>query len=133
MKIGIANSAEVDAIWPLVSERMGKGCKRCGGDINPGQLWQMCRSGNAFLVVVAEGEKILTAIIVAFEKWDRPVLRCIAAAGWELNEWLRPVLDYLYAMARDNGAESFVFEGREGWRAAIPEAKRLRTLYEVSL
>ncbi len=133
MKIGIANSAEVDAIWPMISERIAESCQKTGGAVTPGQLWQICRSGNAFLIVASDEDKILTCVIVAFEKWDKPVLRCIAIAGWELNEWIAPVFEYLCNMGRENGAELFVFDGRDGWGKVLPGAKRLRSTFGVDL
>ncbi len=133
MNIGIANSAEVDAIWPIISERIAESCRKTGGDVTPGQLWQICRSGNAFLVVASDEDKILTCVIVAFEKWDKPVLRCVAIAGWEMNEWLIPVFEYVCKMGRDNGAELFVFDGRDGWGSVLPGIKRLRSTFGVEL
>ncbi len=131
MKIGIANSAEVDALWPLFAERLEKGCRRCGGDINAGQLWQLCRSGNAFMVV-AIGEKPVGVTIVQFQTWNRPVLRSLATAGWEMDSWLPQMLDFVMQMARENRAD-FVFEGREGWGKLVPGARKLRSVYEVIL
>lgn len=131
MNIGIANAAEIDAIWPLISERLEKGCKRCGGDINAGQLWQLCRSGNAFMIVAFD-EKPKGVTIVQFQTWDRPVLRSLATAGWDMETWLPQMLDFVFGMARENRAD-FVFEGREGWGRFVPNARKLRSVYEVRL
>lgn len=132
MKISIAGTFEVDAIWPLISERLQKAFEKTGGDLTSGELWQMCRSGQAFLVVAFDAE-LKGAMIVQFQKWDKPVLRCLALAGWGMNEWFEAGKEFIWSMAKDNGAQSFIFEGREGWKIPIPEAKRLRVTYEVPL
>jgi hypothetical protein len=50
MKICIAALPEVDLIWPLISHKLEEAVDRCGDDLSVGEMWQMCRSGNAYLV-----------------------------------------------------------------------------------
>lgn len=133
MRIAIANLFEVDPIWPLISERLQKAFEKTGGDLTSGELWQMCRAGQAFLVVAFEETDLKAAMIVQFQKWDKPVLRCVAIVGFDMERWLEAGKEFIWNMAKDNGAQSFVFEGREGWKVPIPEAKRLRMTYEVPL
>lgn len=133
MKIAIANLFEIDPIWPLISERLQQAFAKTGGDLTSGELWQMCRSGQAFLIVAFEKTELKAAMIVQFQKWDKPVLRCLALVGFGMEQWLEAGKDFIWGMAKDNGAQSFVFEGREGWKATLPEARRLRSTWEISL
>lgn len=134
MNIGIATSAEVDAFWPRLSDRMKEACKRNGGDISSGDLWQMCRSGNAFLVLVIEGGDILGALIMQFQNWSgKQVMRCLGIVGEQMSEWLPMAKEFIEQMARDGGAESFVSEGRDGWARIFPNARKLRVTYEVRI
>lgn len=134
MNIGIATSAEVDAFWPFFSERLQEACLRTGGDLSSGALWQMCRSGNAFLVVVVEDGAILAALIMQFQNWSgKPVMRCLGIAGERMEEWLPMAKDFITKMAKDGGAVSFVSEGREGWSRIFPTARKLRVTYEVEI
>lgn len=134
MKIGIANAVEVDAIWPLFSARLQKACERTGGDLSAGELWQMCRSGNAFLVVALDDGGPKAMLIMQFQKWTaKTVMRCLAIVGDGVDDWLPLARDFIAQMARDGGATSFVAEGRDGWVKLFPDAKKLRTTYEVSL
>lgn len=134
MRIAIANSAEVDQLWPVFSARLQKACERTGGDISSGDLWQMCRSGNAFLVVVLDGDELKAALIMQFQKWTaKQVMRCLAIVGDEMDEWLPAARDFIAGMARDGGATSFIAEGRDGWARIFPTAKRLRVTYEVEI
>jgi len=133
VKIAIAGLFEVDPIWPLISERLQQAFAKTGGDLTSGELWQMCRSGQAFLIVAFEETQLKAAMIVQFQKWDKPVLRCLAIVGFDMGLWLEAGKEFIWSMAKENGARSFVFEGREGWKVPIPEAKRLRMTYEVSL
>jgi len=133
VKIAIAALFEIDPIWPLISERLQKAFEKTAGDLTSGELWQMCRSGQAFLVVAFEEAELKAAMIVQFQKWDKPVLRCLAIVGFDMAQWLEAGKEFIERMTKDNGAKSFVFEGREGWKVPIPEAKRLRVTYEWNI
>lgn len=134
MRIAIANAAEVDAAWPSFGDRLQQACDRTGGDLSSGELWQMCRSGNAFLVVVFDDSGLKAALIMQFQKWAKKyVMRCLAIVGEAADEWLPMAREFIAQMARDGGATSFIAEGREGWPKFFPEAKKLRIVYEVEI
>lgn len=134
MKIGIANAAEVDQFWPAFASRLQIACDETGGDISSGDLWQMCRSGNAFLVLVLDDEGFKAALIMQFQKWTaKQVMRCLAIVGDDMAAWLPMARDFIAKMAADGGATSFIAEGREGWTRIFPAARRLRTTFEVEL
>lgn len=134
MNIGIATSSEVDGIWPLIAGRIQDACERNGGDLSSGSLWQMCRSGNAFLVVVVDNGAVIAALIMQFQNWSgKPVMRCLGIAGERMPEWLPEATKFITKMAKDGGAKSFVSEGREGWARIFPTARKLRVTYEVEI
>lgn len=134
MRIGIANSAEVDQIWPQFSARLQAACERTGGDISSGELWQMCRSGQAFCVVALDEDGPKAVLIMQFQKWTaKQVMRCLAIVGDDMREWLPMAQEFIAKMARDGGATSFVADGRDGWPRIFPNAKRLRVTYEVEI
>lgn len=115
MRIGIANAAEVDAIWPLISVKMQDGCDRTGGAVSSADLWQMCRSGNAFLLVGME-EEIRIASVWRFENWPSgPVFRCLGLCGSRPDEWIESLYDFALSQARTAGVKRLVAEGRKGW------------------
>lgn len=132
MKIGIATSQEVDALWPLFAGRLQEACTRTGGDISSGDLWQMCRSGNAFLVVISDGPEFVASLIMQFQNWSgKQVMRCLGIVGERMDEWLPMAREFIATMAKNGGATSFVAEGREGWARIFPTARKLRVTYEV--
>lgn len=134
MRIAIASQAEVDHFWPAFAQRLQIACEETGGDISSGDLWQMCRSGNAFLVLVLDGDTFKAALIMQFQKWTaKQVMRCLAIVGDDMAGWLPMAREFIAQMARDGGATSFIAEGREGWTRIFPAARRLRTTYEVEL
>lgn len=134
MRIAIANSAEVDQYWQTFAPRLQTACDETGGDISSGDLWQMCRSGNAFLVLILDGDAFKAALVMQFQKWTgKQVMRCLAIVGDDMAAWLPMARDFIGQMARDGGATSFIAEGREGWTRIFPAARRLRTTYEVEI
>lgn len=134
MRIGIASNQEVDAVWPVIAARIQTACDRNGGDLSSGALWQMCRSGNAFLVLVMDDNEPIAALIMQFQNWSgKQVMRCLGIAGERMAEWLPLAKGCIEQMARDGGAVSFVSEGRDGWSRIFPTARKLRVTYEVDL
>jgi hypothetical protein len=133
MRIAIANAAEVDAIWPSISEKVIKATLKYGSNVSSGDLWQMCRAGDAFLVVVMD-DNVKGALIMQFQRWSmKQVMYCLAIVGEDIQEWLPAARDFITDMAKAGGAESFIAEGREGWPALFPDAKKLRITYEVQI
>lgn len=134
MKIEIANVAQVDGIWPLVGPKFCVASEKCGDDMTAGELWQMCRSGNAFLVVAYEEEKIFMAAVVRFERWSNgSVLRVLSLVGDEIGEWAEEVKEFLKGMGKANGAGRIVAEGRDGWMRIFDEPRKLRSTYEMRI
>lgn len=103
--------------------------------MSSGDLWQMCRSGNAFLVAILDDEnKPIATIVLQFQKWsEKSVLRCLSIAGESMSEWLPAAMEFISNMARENGASCLVADGRDGWARVFPGAKRLRVTYEIEV
>lgn len=132
MNIEIVNIVYVDAIWETVGPKFQRAIDKCGDDLATGELWQMCRSGNAFLVIARDEETILMGAVVRFDRWtDGVVLRVTGLAGERINEWAHQVKDFLAVMAKENGADRIVAEGRDGWAAIFDEPRKLRSTYEM--
>lgn len=134
MKIEIAAPHQVDAIWRIVGTRFNEAAQKYGEDITAGELWQMCRSGNAFLVVAVSGTEILLATVVRFERWGpASVLRVVALVGDRVTEWAADFEEFAVSMARDNGATQIVAEGREGWPKIFKHARKLRSSFVMEI
>lgn len=134
MNIQIVGTHEIDAVWPLIADGFVEVTKRCGDDQTSGELWQMVRSGGAFLVVVLNENAIRVSTVVQFQRWaDGPVLRIMSMTGAGLSEWGVPLKDYLSEMARKGGASRIVAEGREGWARIFDEPRKLRSTYVMSI
>lgn len=134
MNIHIANVADVDALWQTVGPRFNVAIEKCGDDLSTGELWQMCRSGHAFLVIAQDDTGMLMAGIVRFERWSNgSVLRVLGLVGEQLEKWGAPVKSFLAEMARANGATRIIAEGREGWAKIFDEPRKLRSTYVMEL
>ncbi|MES5044082.1 hypothetical protein ABVB72_02240 [Rhizobium nepotum] len=134
MNIHIANVADVDALWQIVGPRFNVAIEKCGDDLSTGELWQMCRSGHAFLVIARDETGMLMAAIVRFEKWSNgSVLRVLGLVGEQIEKWGNGVKSYLAEMAKANGATRIVAEGRDGWAKIFDEPRKLRSTYVMEL
>lgn len=134
MRIGIATSAEVDALWHVFADRLQVMLEDSGGDLSSGDLWQMCRSGNAFLVLIEQDGKIIAASIYQFQRWTaRTVIRCLGLVGDDMQAWAEPLVKFVEGMAKQGGATALVACGREGLIKMYPKAKRLTTTYLMEI
>lgn len=118
MKIGFASLWEIDGLWPRLSSGFQRSCERGTDGYTAGELWQMCRSGNAFLMLVfdPDQDRVEMASVWQFqEKNGRPVLRCLALFGSGMVTWLQGARVFIETIARDNGAQWLVTKGRRGW------------------
>lgn len=137
MAIEICNIVNVDAAWPTVAPMLARCMEKTGDDLSTGELWQMCRSGNAFLILEGTPERIRMASVWQFQKWaNGSVFRCIALAGEEMAEWLPELTPFIEKIMREGGATRLVFEGRE-WAAHFRklgrDARKLRSTFTVEL
>ncbi|MBX5143211.1 hypothetical protein HJB79_31375 [Rhizobium lentis] len=133
MRIAIANSAEVDAIWPSISEKMQTGCDKTGGGTSSAEMWQMCRRGDAFLIV-GFAESIEFASVWRFETWPSgQVFRCVGLCGAKPERWMRSLYDFALSQAKIGGTDRLIAQGRKGWRRLIERhvTGRVRTLWET--
>ncbi len=134
MNIYIANVSDVDALWQTVGPKFNIAIEKCGDDLSTGELWQMCRSGHAFLVIARDDNGLLMAAIVRFERWSNgSVLRVLALVGEQIGEWASAAKDFLSEMAKANGAARIVAEGRDGWAKIFDEPKKIRSTYVMEL
>lgn len=132
MIIEVANTVHVDAIWQIVAPKFQRAIDLCGDDLSVGDLWQMCRSGHAFLVIARDGGDIAMASVVRFEKWGSgSVLRVVGIAGDRMSEWAEDWQTFMENMAREGGANRIVSEGRDGWHRVFKKARKLRVVYEM--
>lgn len=132
MNIEIVNIVHVDSIWSVVGQRFAKVSEKCGDDLSAGELWQMCRANDAFLIVATEENELLAALIVRFERWSNGmVLRVLSLVGERMPEWIAPMREFLTSMAKENGAGRIVAEGRDGWAGIFDDARKLRSTYEM--
>lgn len=129
MIVELVGVLHIDRIWPLVSKDFVECLNDNYGDCSAGDLWTQCRSGNAFLIVAHENEAIKSASVWRFENWLKgPVFRCLILTGKDMKDWFDDVRTFCEQIAKDNGA-TFVWDGRDGWGRAFPEAKKIRQTY----
>jgi len=121
----------VDATWPNVTIGFQKASKRFGGDLSVGELWQMCRSGNAFLFVVHDDKEIIAATAWRPEQWGSgSKFRCMALFGKGMDGWIEDLHEKVRQTAILCGATALMSEGRVGWKKIFRNARVLRAVYE---
>lgn len=134
MNVTLVPQHMVDAIWPNVKDGFQRASDRFGGDLTVGELWQMCRGGQAFLFVVHDDQKIVAATAWRPELWGSgPKFRCLALYGKGVWEWKDTLREHVERAAKLCGATSLLADGRSGWKEVYPDAKILRVVYEARI
>jgi hypothetical protein len=133
VSIHLVPLAEIDRVWPILAGGMKEAVRRGGDDLTVPYLFQQCRSGAALLFVAVADEEVKAGLVCRPEQWgSKRVLRILALCGWDVSDWLPTLRSYrTWPNALD--VEAVVFEGRAGWKRVIPEARVLRSVYEVEL
>jgi hypothetical protein len=124
---------EVDRIWPQVAEGFERAVRRSTGDMNLAWLYQQCRTGQLFLLVVIQEQEIIGAFILRPVQGKKETKAHIVEMwGRDFRHWLdeatRAVLDF---SKRAFGADAVVFEGQRAHVRFVPRARELRRIYEV--
>lgn len=131
MKIGIASIAEVDGFWPMIYQDIQRGCDKTGGATSSGELYQMCRSGNAFLFIGYD-DAIKVASVWRFETWPSgTVLRCMALSGRQMGTWIVPLYEFAMSQAAIGGTDRLIAQGRKGWDRALSRFLKVRVLWQT--
>lgn len=124
----------IDEIWPKIGQMFVDCLNENDGDCSAGELRQMCRAGGAFLIASNDGQEIKSASICRFETWlSGAVLRCLIMAGDEIDLWLEDYMKVVTALAKEGGAETFVWDGRAGWKRKFPEAEIVKYRYKMKV
>ena len=131
--IRLVPAGEVDQVWPEIAEGMREACRRCGDDVSAWHLFSWVRRSDALLFAAMADGSIKAALVVRPEQWGgRQVLHILALTGWDIDRWL-PEL----AAHRDwpdmLDIQTVIFEGREGWKRKLPQARVVRSIYEVDM
>ena len=141
MRVAIASQAEVDQLWPLFADGFSAAQKRTDSTWDSGKLWQLCRSGNAFLVTAFEDNNADMQMVRKFHmvgvfrfetQNDETVFHCMGLHGKNMRAWVKPVTEFAANIARENGAASLTAEGRPGWARVFGIEKTDKT-YKVEI
>lgn len=123
---------QVDEVWEEVSVGMEDACQKSGGDFTSDYLWRQCRSGEAFLMIVVDGNNdIVAAMVLRFELWSSgKKLRVLAMYGSNMEAWLDRAYAAVVKLAHTGNATSLVADARPGFERVLKKAKVLRKVYE---
>ena len=135
MKVETVPTDKIDVVWPMVSPAIVKCLHDIEADCTAADLWTMCRTGNAFLLVAHDGT-ICAATVWRFETWpSRKVLKNLVTVNigpkTRMKSWLPQMIDAARTLAGLGGATSYIWQGRDEWARVFRAARKLTTLFEM--
>lgn len=124
---------EVDRIWPQVAPGFEKAVRRSTGDMNLGWLYQQCRTGQIFLLVVLNDKEIVGAFALRPEQGKRGSrTRIVEMWGKDFSKWLDEATTAILDFGKQAfGTSAVVFEGQRAHVRFVPRAREIRRIYEV--
>jgi hypothetical protein len=126
--------AQIDQIWPSLREGFQKALFRSGGQLTTADLWIACRSGNAFLLIAHDGEKVWGASIWRPDTWQSgQKLRCLALYGTGFRGWIFDMKAMAVRVAQDCGANGLISDGRTGWARVFKNTRVICVTYEETI
>lgn len=124
----------VDVIWPLISKDIVKCSEKTPSYLTAGDLWTMCRSGNAFLIIASDPD------IKGFSIWrfgSSEYFECVFILGSAADGWFKSMLDFALELAVQNGRKGIGGESRVGlvklMKRHFPRTKIVRQTYVVEI
>jgi len=130
----LAKQAEIDSLWPLVSDQIVKCIEKTPTFFSAADLWVMCRGGSAFMIIAHQGTDILGATIWRFEDAN---FVCLMMVGKDAKQWFGAVKETASFVARQGGATRLMASGRLGLfralKSMIPETKMIRCTVTVEV
>lgn len=135
MNITLVPVANVDEIWPLISERVDACLEKAPGAISAGQYWTMCRSGEAFLIIAVDETGIHGVTIWKFSEEYFECLLLFGMPGRNADGWYGEIMNFARQLATQNGCKGIAGTGRLGHirrvKAQFPSMKIVRQTYIV--
>lgn len=134
MIVHIAPNHMIDGLWHKAGALLQKACDKVPSDVTVADLWQMCRSGNAYLMVAVNEEDMEMAAVFQFQRYENEmVLKCLCLGGSKREEWAEMAQEKAFEMAKDGGAKRVVYQGRKGWEKVFPGLKVVSYIYEIEV
>lgn len=135
MNITLVPVANVDEIWPLISERVDACLEKAPGAISAGQYWTMCRSGEAFLIIAVDETGIHGVTIWKFAGQYFECLLLFDMPDRNGDDWYGETLQFALRLAKKNGCKGIGGNGRLGHvkrvKTQFPNMKIIRQTYIV--
>lgn len=138
MTVVLIFTHQIDAAWPSVAPLLQKAIDKSGDDVSTGDLWAMCRAGQAFLIVAVDDDAPVMASVWRFERWhEGQVFKCLCLGGGLIDAWIEEFNEKILKMMNEGGATRLVFEGRKGWPHMFAKVghrvRELRSTYIMEL
>jgi hypothetical protein len=124
----------VDQVWPFVTYGFQHACDKTGGGYSSEHFWSLCRSGQAYLIIVTDGEHVIGASVWQFQDWSSgKKFRCLCLYGERSEDWDDQLFQLAKQYAQQGGAKTIVWGGRPGWKRRMPTARVIQMIYEMEL
>ncbi len=109
-------------LWGEIEPLLEKALEHAQGEFNSGYLREMVYKGSMIVILIFNDMELIAA--AAVERISYPAkstMRISLLGGEGMDEWLKPLVQYLDQMAFSWGVNDIEIAGRRGWLRALDQ------------
>lgn len=127
MKIELVGVADIDKIWPRVVGDITRCLRKAPMEINAGDIWTNCRSGQWLLIVAHDGADVWGSTVWRFSA--NGYFECVVMGGHKLETWFPDLVAKAEFIAKAHDCVGLAGTARRGF---IDIFKKLRPRTRVA-
>jgi hypothetical protein len=126
---------ECDKVWPFIMELLRPVVDISFGEVTLSGIKTRIEDGTELAVCVFEDKDLVAVCILGISEFEtgKRVLQMPYCGGKGMNEWLIPGFEVIRKIAKEHECTHIRGCGRPGWERALPELKKIRTVYECEV
>ena len=107
---------DVSRVWDQVGPMLQMALDKGNGIYILDDVKNVLESGSDILITVVKDEKIQAAFTLTILKYpQKKVLSIFLVGGEGMKEWEDEIMESIYQIAKEQGADSIYSNGRDGW------------------
>lgn len=121
--------------WDAIASFLKPVIDMAYGEVTVDGILERLMNSQEILIGVFRGKELLCACVLGITQFEtgKRVLQMPYVGGRDMEHWLHEGFAVIRQIAKETGCSHIRGCGRDGWGRALPELKRIRTIYECEV
>lgn len=126
---------KIDRFWWRISELLTPVVEIAHGEVTLEGIKRRLENEEELCICVIKDAKIIAVCILGFTEYEtgKKVLQMPYCGGEHMDVWLTKGFEIIRQIAKNLDCTHIRGCGRPGWEKALPELKKIRTVYECEV